>query len=151
MAGKHAVHVPFLQGIIFQPGNRKMTKQDLVTVGILKIPQKHAFAKISFFRFQVFVRQAVTVNAADAKRLAFYSNIPVLVLQNDCTGVLIQLCDVCAKIVPVFYLMISQGQIDGSNLTYNRWSVWFMVRNFVPLISSSISPHSPLWGFSVRL
>ncbi len=77
-----------------------MTKQDLVTVGILKIPQKHAFARISFFRFQVFVRQAVTVNAADAKRLAFYSNIPVLVLQNDCTGVLIQLCDISVPNVP---------------------------------------------------
>ena len=94
-----------------------MAEQNLVTVGILKIPQKYTFTKISFFRFQVFVRQAVTVNAADPKRLAFYGDIPVLVLQNDCTGVLLQLCDVCAKIVPVFYLMISQGQVYGSNLT----------------------------------
>ena len=41
MAGKHAVNVPFLQGIIFQPGNREMAEQNLVTVGILKIPQKY--------------------------------------------------------------------------------------------------------------
>lgn len=65
MAGKYAVNVPLLQPVIFHPGNRKMAEQDFVTVGVLKIPQELTLFWIRFASFQIFIRETVTVNAAD--------------------------------------------------------------------------------------
>ena len=79
MAGKYAVNVPLLQPVIFQPGNRKMAEQDFVTVGVLKIPQELTLSWIRFASFQIFIRETVTVNAADTEGLAVDGDILSLI------------------------------------------------------------------------
>ena len=70
MAGKYTVNIPLLHPIILQPGDREVAEQNFIAVGVLKIPQKHALTRVGFAGFEVFVREAVTVDAANAEGLA---------------------------------------------------------------------------------
>lgn len=80
MAGKYTVNIPLLHPIILQPGDREVAEQNFIAVGVLKIPQKHALTRVGFAGFELFVREAVTVDAADAEGLAINGDVLILVI-----------------------------------------------------------------------
>ena len=66
-----------------------MAEQDFVTVGILKIPQELTLSWIRFASFQIFVRETVTVNAADTEGLAVDDDVFIFIVQDGGAGGLI--------------------------------------------------------------
>ena len=111
MAGKYAVNVPLLQPVIFQPGNRKMAEQDFVTVGVLKLPQELTLSWIRFASFQIFVRETVTVNAADTEGLAVDGDVFIFIVQDGGAGRFVESGNVCTVVLLVFQFMVAEGDV----------------------------------------